>query len=176
MEPSAPATTVLDFHPGADMTWEIVRTVEVFETINTVAARTGGPPIHLHPQAEESYEVLEGALDVFVEGTWRTLTVGEKIVVPPGAPHTVRGHRVLSAKIVNTHRPALSYEVFFREFHRLVSTSKVRLPPNDPRSLLYLALLFSAHPELQQTVKPPQRVFQLLARLGRILGLRLGDA
>lgn len=164
---------VLDFRPGADMTWEIVRTDEAFETINTVGAGTGGPPVHMHPHAEERYELLEGALDVFVDGTWRTLGPGEKAIVPPGVPHTVRGHGDARAKIVNIHSPALEYEAFFRHFHRLVSTGAIKLPPKDPRSLLYTAVLFSAYPDLQQTVKPPQTVFNALAKIGRTLGLRV---
>jgi quercetin dioxygenase-like cupin family protein len=171
-----PTAAVLDFRPGADMIWEIIRTDDVFETINTVAAHTGGPPVHMHPHAEESYEVLEGVLEVFLDGAWRTLGPGDKLVVPPGAAHTVRGHSDLPAKIVNIHRPALEYEAFFRQFHRLVSTGAVKLPPKDPGSLLYFGLLFSAYPELQRTVKPPQSVFNLLARLGRTLGLGLDGA
>jgi len=27
-----------------------------------------GPPVHLHPTAEESYDVIEGALEVFMDG------------------------------------------------------------------------------------------------------------
>lgn len=164
---------VLDFRPGADMTWEIVRTDDAFEAINTVGAGTGGPPVHLHPQAEESYEVLEGRMDVFVHGEWRTLEPGDKAVVPPGVPHTVRAVADTSAKVVNIHRPALEYEAFFRHFHRLVSTGAIKMPPKNPRSLLYFGLLFSAYPDLQRAVKPPQAVFNLLGRVARTLGMRL---
>ena len=166
---------MLDFRPGADMTREIVRTADAFETINTIAEGGGGPPVHVHPHAEEHYEVLEGALEVLVGGEWRTLGPGDKVVVPPGVPHTVRGHGSSPARIVNVHRPALEYEAFFRHFHRLVRTGAIKLPPRDPRSLLYFALLFSAYPDLQRTVKPPQTVFDALARLARMVGLRLDD-
>ncbi len=169
----AVAGEVLDFRPGADITWEIVRTDGAFETITTVGAGTGGPPVHAHPQAEETYEVLEGAMDVLVGRQWRTLRAGESVVVRRGVPHTVRSHATTGARVRNTHTPSLDYATFFRQFHRLVSTGAVRLPPKHPRSLLYLALLFSAYPDLQQSVKPPQRVFDLLARIARRLGLRL---
>lgn len=171
-QPSAPHE-VLDFRPGADMTWEIVRTDEVFETVNTVGPGTGGPPVHVHPHAEERFEVLEGAIEVLVDGTWRTLGRGEQAVVPPGVPHTVRSHGGERARVVNTHSPALEYEAFFRHFHRLVSTGAIKLPPKDPRSLLHTAVLFSAYPRLQRTVKPPQAVFDALARIGRVLRLRV---
>ena len=172
---NATAAEVLDFRPGADMTWEIVRTEGTFQTINTVGGGTGGPPVHVHPAAEESYEVLEGLLDVYVDGEWRTLQAGDKTVVPPGVPHTVRGHGDAPARIVNGHSPPLEYEAFFRQFHRLVSSGAVTMPPRNVRSLLYFGLLFSTYPHLQRSVKPPQAVFGVLGRVARLLGLRLED-
>src|SRR2546421_619713 len=77
----------LDFHPGMEMRWQITRTTadtagELFEATNWVGPGMGGPPVHVHPTAEESYEVIEGALDVFVDGEWRTLRAGETATVP----------------------------------------------------------------------------------------------
>ncbi len=164
---------VLDFRPGVNMTWEIIRTDEAFETINRLAAgNTGGPAVHLHPSATESYEVLEGRLEVFVSDEWRTLGPGEKVAVPPGTPHTLRGAGV-EATFIDTHTPAMRFESFFREFHRLVSAKKLKLPPKDPRSLMLFAMLFSAYPEEQRGVKPPQRMLSMLAAVGRRVGYRL---
>ena len=77
----------LDFHPGMEMRWEITRSTtdtggELFEATNWVGAQMAGPPVHVHPTAEESYEVIEGALDVFVDGEWRTLRAGETATAP----------------------------------------------------------------------------------------------
>ncbi|MBA3311480.1 MAG: cupin domain-containing protein [Nocardioidaceae bacterium] len=81
-----------DFHPGMHMRWEITRTTrdndgELFDVITWAGPRT---PVHVHPTAEESYEVLEGSVDVCVDGDWRRAEVGEMVVVPPGVPHTVK--------------------------------------------------------------------------------------
>lgn len=164
---------VLDFRPGADMRWEITRIGEALEMRNMFGARTGGPPVHVHPAAEESFEVLEGRLEVCVGGDWRTLGPGDKAFIAPGVPHTLRGHPDTSATVLNVHRPALEYAAFFRHFHRLVTTGAVRIPPRDPRSLLYFGVLFTAYPDLQRTVKPPQALVDVLGRLGRAAGLRL---
>ena len=168
-----PGREVLDFRPGADMRWELVPADDAFQTITTVGAGTGGPPVHLHPGAEERYEVLDGGLEVLVGGTWRTLGPGEEAVVPPGTPHTVRALPGTGARVVNTHRPALEYEEFFRHLHRLVRTGAMTMPPKDPKSLLYFGLLFSTYPHLQRSVKPPQGVFRVLGRIARLAGLRL---
>lgn len=45
------------------------------------------PPKHFHPAQDERFEVLEGTLQVWVDGTERDLSAGETIEVPRGASH-----------------------------------------------------------------------------------------
>jgi mannose-6-phosphate isomerase-like protein (cupin superfamily) len=165
---------VLDFRPGFQMTWEITESDAAFETMNRLAPGKAwvGAPVHLHPSATESYEVREGELEVLVGDEWRTLGPGEKVSVPPGTSHTLRGSGKRDVAFVDTHAPAMRFESFFREFHRLVSARTVKLPPRDPRSLVLLATLFSAFPEEQRVVKPPPAVFGALAVIGRRLGYK----
>ena len=77
------------------MTREITQTQAAFETVNRLAAGKAwvGAPVHLHPSATESYEVLEGELEVLVGGEWRTLGPGEKV-----SPPRQRSHRQAAAK------------------------------------------------------------------------------
>lgn len=178
----AASDRVLDFQPGMAMRWEITRSAadtagELLETVCWVGPRTGGPPVHVHRTAEEGYEVIEGTLEVLIDGQWRTLHAGEKATVPPGARHTLKNSSGQPVRLINTHRPALRFEQMFREMHLLISTGRIkRLPPADPRSLLYAAMLFAKYPDEQHFVKPPQAIFDALARLGRTLGLRVGTA
>ena len=74
---STDADRILDFAP-IGMWWEVTRSTadtggEAFEAVNVLAPGFGGPPLHLHPTAEESYEVLSGTLDVCVDRRWRQL-------------------------------------------------------------------------------------------------------
>jgi hypothetical protein len=57
----------------------------------------------------------------------------------------------------------------------LVSNRKIKLPPKEPRSLIYFAMLFSAYPDLQRPVKPPPAVFNAFAFIGRRLGYEVDD-
>ena len=57
---------------------------ELFEATNWIEPRMPGPPVHVHPTAEESYEVIEGALEVFMNGKWSPVRAGEKATVPQG--------------------------------------------------------------------------------------------
>lgn len=47
-----------------------------------VGTRSGGTPIHIHPHALETYEVLEGRFDAYVDGIWKTYQAGEKAEGP----------------------------------------------------------------------------------------------
>jgi mannose-6-phosphate isomerase-like protein (cupin superfamily) len=169
----------LDFHPGMQMRWEITRSTadtagELFEARNWLAAHMGGPPVHVHPSAEESYEVIEGALDVFVDGTWRTLRAGDAATVPAGTPHTLRNATAEPVRLLNIHRPAMQFEAFFREMHALIRQGKIkRLPPSEPRSAIYVAMLFGKYPDEMRVTKPPNGVFKALAMLGKALRFKL---
>jgi mannose-6-phosphate isomerase-like protein (cupin superfamily) len=169
----------LDFHPGMDMRWEITRSTadtagELFEATNWLGPGMAGPPVHVHPTARESYAVIEGALDVCIDGEWRTLRAGESAEVPEGVPHTLRNVTSETVRIVNIHRPALQFESFFREMQLLIQQGKInRLPPKEPRSAIYVAMLFGKYPNEIRVAKPPNGVFKALASTGRALGFKL---
>jgi mannose-6-phosphate isomerase-like protein (cupin superfamily) len=169
----------LDFRPGMDMSWEITRNSadtggDLFEATNWIDAHMAGPPVHVHPSAEESYEVIEGALDVFLDGKWNTLRAGESATVPAGVPHTLRNATAEPVRLVNIHRPAMQFEAFFREMHALIRSGKIkRLPPKEPRSAIYAAMLFGKYPNEIRATKPPNAVFRMLASIGRALGFKL---
>jgi hypothetical protein len=70
---TAGAGRQLDFHPGMAMRWEVTRSTddssgEVFESINWLDPQMPGPPTHVHPESEESFEVIAGSLEVRREG------------------------------------------------------------------------------------------------------------
>jgi mannose-6-phosphate isomerase-like protein (cupin superfamily) len=169
----------LDFHPGMGMRWEITERTEdtsgaLFESTNWLDPRMPGPPPHVHPNSEESFEVLEGSLDVFKDGAWTTLRPGETASVPAGAPHTLRNGSDEPAKIITRIRPAGRSEEFFRHMHTLIREGKLkRLPPNEPRSAVYAAMVFDRYPDEIRATGPLNSVFKALALIGKALRLKL---
>jgi hypothetical protein len=124
--------------------------------------------------AEETYEVLDGELEVFINDAWTTVRAGEKATVPPGTPHTLRNTSGRPVRLVNRHRPALRFEEMFRDFNAIIRTGKLTsLPPRNPRSLLYAALFFDKYSDAQRVTSPPQPVLGVLAKLARALGMGL---
>jgi glyoxylate utilization-related uncharacterized protein len=128
----------------------------------------------MHPTTEDSFEVVEGTLEVSVDGKWRTVRPGETATVPIGAPHTFRNATDEPVTVVARMRPAGRSEPFFRDMHRLIHEGKIkRLPPKDPRSAIYAAMLIAEYPDEIRTIKPPNGVFKALAVVGRALRFKL---
>jgi quercetin dioxygenase-like cupin family protein len=169
----------LDFHPGMGIRWEITSSTEdtsggLFESKNWIDPGEPGPPVHVHPSQEESFEVIDGVLEVLLDGKWRSVGAGETATVPADVPHTLRNSTDEPVTIFTRFRPAGRSEAFHRDVHRLIQEGKIkRLPPKDPRSAIYAAMLFRAYPEWVRTTKPPNGVFRALALVGKALRLKL---
>jgi quercetin dioxygenase-like cupin family protein/uncharacterized protein YndB with AHSA1/START domain len=129
---------------------------------------------HVHPQQEETHEVLEGTLGIVVDGFERRLGAGDVEVVPPRTAHrllAVDGGRVRARF---SSRPALETEVLLETLFGLARDGKVGAS-GDP-GLLQLAVIFDELSALGHPTRPPlavQRVlFAPLAALGRARGFR----
>jgi mannose-6-phosphate isomerase-like protein (cupin superfamily) len=163
------------------MRWEITHSSaetsgEMFRSMNWLDPRMPGPPPHVHPDQEESFEVFEGRLDVFAAGRWTQVRAGETATVAPGQPHTLRNSTDETVKVATAIRPAGTSEAFFRDMIRLIEDGKIkRLPPKEPRSAIYAAMLFAGYPEWIRAIGAPGRVFASLARIGHALRFKLPD-
>jgi mannose-6-phosphate isomerase-like protein (cupin superfamily) len=178
MATTAATKAQLDFNPTVGMVIEGAPpdhpSTDPWHVTMVCAPDFAGPPLHVHSHQEESFEVLSGVLDVCIDGKWRELGPGERIKVPAGAPHTIRNLHREEVRALNVHAPALDFPDYMVGLHELVHTGKVRaLPPRDPRSVIYLSMLFTVHERTLASVKPPQRLMRILAFVGRRLGYRL---
>lgn len=169
----------LDFHPAFGERWEITKSTEdtsgeLFESTLWLDPHMPGPPPHVHPTTEESFEVLEGSLDVFKDGEWTTLRPGEKATVPPNVRHTFRHPSDETAKVVIRIRPAGRSEAFFRHMHRLITEGKLKqLPPKEPGSAIYSAMLFSEYQDWTRPTGPLGAGIKMLALTGKAFRLKL---
>ncbi len=50
---------------------------------------TLGAPVHIHPDAIETYTIMQGEMQVYLKDKWITDIAGDKIIVDKGIPHTV---------------------------------------------------------------------------------------
>ena len=65
-----------------------------------------GPPLHVHPDEDDAFYILEGEVVVIVEDDEVTVGPGTFVLVPPGVPHTFANRSRAVARIVNVHAPA----------------------------------------------------------------------
>ena len=74
--------------------------VETAESI-----RGSGPPVHLHRDAAESFYVVAGEYEMYLEGREFRCPAGSFIYIPTGMPHTFRSLTESSRKL-NIYTPA----------------------------------------------------------------------
>jgi mannose-6-phosphate isomerase-like protein (cupin superfamily) len=132
------------------------------------------PPAHRHPTQVEEYEVLEGRLEVMVDGSWQTLGPGDSASVPVGSAHTFRVPRDHGVRVRNFHRPGTRFDEFIEKQHRYAVSERFK-GLKRPSTAIFMSMVWQEHSDL---LVPSNRALRsamaALARLGRLLGYRTG--
>ncbi|WP_165903770.1 cupin domain-containing protein [Hymenobacter gummosus] len=132
------------------------------------------PRPHYHPQQEELFEVLQGELQVRLDGQLRTLRRGERLRIAPGQVHAMWNGQDERTIVRWTTRPALRTEELLETTFTLAQAGLVT--PEGAPGLLQSSLLLSEFGREYRLANPPrllQRVvFGLLRPLARLIGLR----
>lgn len=102
-------------------------------------------PEHVHPEAEERYEVLSGRAAFRVGADEREAGAGEVVTVPPGTPHLAWNPTQDEVRLKVEFRPALRWEDFVE---RLFAITPARGPANRAK----LAELLR---EFRREIAPP---------------------
>jgi quercetin dioxygenase-like cupin family protein len=140
------------------------------EMAATYRAGSQAPPVHYHPEQEETFTIKKGALNFNVDGKWRVVEAGSQMVIPVAANHTVKNARSDEEAVVTwIVRPALRTEELFTILYNF------RKRPN----LLSMAVILREYRNEFVLTKPPRVVqscvFGLLAPIGRALGYGLSQ-
>jgi quercetin dioxygenase-like cupin family protein len=97
---------------------------------------------HVHPRAEEEFEVLSGRIQLKSSGTTRVAEAGESVIVPSGADHIWGNPFDDPATIAVAVRPALKLETFFETIFGLASDGKLNAKTQMPS---FLQMVLIAH-------------------------------
>ena len=73
-----------------------------------------GPPPHTHQSYNESFLVIDGEMQFFIDGEIKTLGAGEVIDIPPNTLHTFENVGDKTCKLINIHSPK-GFRGFFEE-------------------------------------------------------------
>jgi mannose-6-phosphate isomerase-like protein (cupin superfamily) len=143
---------------------------ESLEMEMTLAPRSHGTPIHVHPTAIETYEVLSGAFEVYIDGAWKPVKAGERVGVPRGMPHSFRNPGDQPTRVYNTHKPALRFAEYFEGLWRISESGMVKPGVKNWQTILALSALVRAFPDEMRSVSPPNAAVQVLGAFGDWLG------
>jgi quercetin dioxygenase-like cupin family protein len=131
-------------------------------------------PEHFHPMLEERWEMLEGTIQLRLNGHWRWLTVPDGPVrVAPEVPHELRNSGGQPARARAEVLPAGQLEEFLTDSAQAAREGvfTARGLPTSPRNAAWIAAFAQRHRhETVMTSPPPalQRVvLPLLAHFAR---------
>jgi uncharacterized cupin superfamily protein len=112
---------------------------EELEVEATYAPGSAAPPNHFHPAQDEAFEILEGSMQVRIDGgPETTLGAGETLDVPRGTPHTMWNGADVPARTRWITRPAGRTEGWFRtldSFQRRTEAGETVEPQEYARAL-----------------------------------------
>jgi mannose-6-phosphate isomerase-like protein (cupin superfamily) len=133
------------------------------------------PLVHIHPNAIETYEVLEGEMEFYIDTKWVAAKEGQRFVVPVGVTHAFRNPSGKLVKVYNTHEPALRMENYFEDVCKVLD-KLTRKRTHDfkmnLRAKLYLGVLMNNYREEIIARNPPDAAIRVLGTIGNILNVR----
>jgi quercetin dioxygenase-like cupin family protein len=88
---------------------------ELLEMEATYSGDGGMPPMHLHPNQAERFEVLEGSMRAIVNGEERVYGGGDSFDVPAGTPHQMGAEE--PTRMRWEVRPAMRTAEFFERLY-----------------------------------------------------------
>lgn len=130
-----------------------------------------GPPIHIHPHAIETYEILEGEMEFYLDGKWVKAKQGDKLQAEIGQPHTFRNKSDRIARVYNTHQPAMNFKGFFTGLHDFSQSGLVRDGKMTFKGMLGISTLFTNYPKEIKSLNPPSFVMKILSTVGKSMGI-----
>ncbi|MEA2126750.1 MAG: hypothetical protein QOI80_3532 [Solirubrobacteraceae bacterium] len=98
--------TVLNLSATAQLTVRSA-TPEALEVEARYSAGSPQPPLHLHPEQDEHFTILEGAITALVDGEEHEYRAGEWFTVPRATPHTMWNSGDMEARVTWRTEPAL---------------------------------------------------------------------
>jgi quercetin dioxygenase-like cupin family protein len=112
-------------------------TDDKYALIEAIVPPGGGPPPHKHSREEEGFYVLQGELQITVDGERFAARAGDFVNLPVGSLHSFANATDEPAKMLITLAPA-GLEEMFVEIGRPVSPGATTASPPTPEELARL--------------------------------------
>ncbi len=132
------------------------------------------PLVHTHPHAIETYEVLDGEMEFFVQDKWLSARRGDKLNVPKGVTHAFRNPTEKVVTVYNTHQPALRMENYFEDVCKVLDkltdnrTKDFRM---NLKAMLYMSVLMNNYRNEIIAKDPPDVAIKFLGFISKLIGI-----
>lgn len=133
------------------------------------------PLYHIHPEAIETYHVLEGEMEFYVKDKWVKAQKGDKLRVEKGVKHTFRNPTHATVKVYNTHEPALDMEHYFEDVCKVIDcvtdnrSTKFRM--KSLKTMLLFGVLQNNYRKEIIAVNPPDLLVRTMGTIGWLMGM-----
>ena len=131
--------------------------------------------VHTHPNAIETYEVLEGDMEFFIKDKWFPATKGDKITVAKGVSHCFRNPTHKTVTVFNTHQPALKMENYFEDACTILdklTNNRTQQFKMNMRARLYMSVLMGNYRNDIIAKHPPDFAIKVLGAIGKLLKIK----
>ena len=155
---------------GYGSTIKFVETGSPDRVVVEIAYKGDGvkPPTHLHPKQEERFEVLEGEINVLLDGEERVIRAGDTLTVPAGTPHQMWATAPARQRWETT--PAQNTERFFETMWGLQQDGKLEGDPK--RAKLQMALTMRHFRREIRVTKPSGAAIAAASVFARVRGMK----
>ena len=132
------------------------------------------PLVHTHPHAIETYEVLDGEMEFFVQDKWLHARKGDKLNVPKGMTHAFRNPTEKIVTVYNTHQPALRMENYFEDVCKVLdklTDNRIKDFKMNLKAMLYMSVLMNNYRNEIIAKDPPDVAIKFLGFISKLIGI-----
>jgi mannose-6-phosphate isomerase-like protein (cupin superfamily) len=132
------------------------------------------PLVHTHPHAIETYEVLDGEMEFFVQDKWLSARKGDKLTIPKGATHAFRNPTEKVVTVYNTHQPSLRMENYFEDVCKVLdklTDSRTKDFRMNLKAMLYMSVLMNNYRNEIIAKDPPDVAIKFLGFISKLIGI-----
>jgi len=170
-DPSRERHTLVNRHTGEQL--ELRRAVRdgapCLELKGLLPPRQEGPPLHIHYQTHEEFNVTAGTLSVEVDGRQHRFEAGSTALLPAGSAHRWWNAGDETLVLEGTAWPVVDLDVYFVAAFEVLNSGPANRPP-----LFYMAHLAWRHRKTQTVLIGPRWVQAILVPAVVLVGTVLG--
>ena len=164
-----------EFKPNVDLTRSFNTQYQLIDDMpgcdngfSSMKGGVDGPPIHKHPHQQQEFTIVEGEMEIFLNGKWNKKSKGDSVTVPPDTPHSYRSRSQEDCLFEYKIIPHGEFSEMIRCFGRLTDAGTVK-GTKDFKSLAHFALAFKKYSHDVVSVNPPDWVISMFAAYARMM-------